>query len=223
VPQNSLGHGGGFGSRSTVTCIAVWRLALVRGLAHYPTCCRSFTVRLVRSAKSTTSQMQTSHERALSLITPKSGVQVYPTRTNTRTLSATASFFHRCETLHNILLRISSFRPYIEAAVHPDFPPNDHVNLLWTCFAQGLSLIHLHDLIPGIDPLGRGFNESALEKWLEDSKLQQHAVAMFSMALPQLEPKLSSFKVTDLWNDRSSLDGFMKVRAYFFKLFTTVA
>jgi hypothetical protein len=138
-------------------------------------------------------------------LTPASGVQVYPHAP--AKLTTPTSLYHECAALITALSSIPTFRRFLDAVHAPD-----PVNHLWSCFALGAPLVHLYSLITNSKRIAPDLDVYTLDELMADTKAQKFGVASFSIALGNLGPRWEGFLVSDLWNDRTSLDGFIKVR-----------
>lgn len=110
-------------------------------------------------------------------------------------------------------MRVQEFPPYFALSASPDAPSSrrstDPVTQLWDCFALGVPLCFLLNLLPppiqNVDVDTANFDPT-------NDKVRKRAIAQFAMGVRQIEG-CPTFTVTDLW-DRSSTDGFVKVRHF---------
>ena len=107
-------------------------------------------------------------------------------------------------------MRIKDFSPYFALASPPDSSrqSTDPVTQLWDCFALGVPLCYLFNLLPPpITPIN--INTAPDQFDASNERDKKRAIALFSMQIRQLED-CEQFTVTDLYN-RDSTDGFVKV------------
>lgn len=121
------------------------------------------------------------------------------------------SLYQQCNQLRAQLLLIHDFAPYFAIATPQPRTSTDPVNQLWDCFALGVPLCFLFNLLPGehsidnINTLPENFDPS-------DEKLVKKAILHFAMAITKspVFDKTDHFLATQLL-DRKSTDGFVKV------------
>ena len=115
------------------------------------------------------------------------------------------SLYQQCSSLRARLLRIKGFQPFFTLVSQGS---SDLVTQLWDCFALGIPLCYLFNLLPPpvtpiyVDTAPEGFDVS-------NEKVKKRAIALFSMRIRQFDD-WEQFTVTDLYN-RDSTDGFVKV------------
>lgn len=84
----------------------------------------------------------------------------------------------------------------------------DPVTQLWDCFALGVPLCYLLNLLP---PPVQPVAVDTVNFDPTNDRVRKRAIAQFAMGVRQVEG-CGTFTVTDLW-DRTSTDGFVKVRS----------
>ena len=127
-----------------------------------------------------------------------------------KSASQSTSLYQQCSSLRARLLRISDFPPYFALASPPGSSrqSTDPVTQLWDCFALGVPLCYLFNLLPPpITPIN--INTAPDQFDVSNERDKKRAIALFSMQIRQLED-CEQFTVTDLYN-RDSTDGFVKV------------
>lgn len=127
-----------------------------------------------------------------------------------KSASQSTSLYQQCSSLRARLLRIRHFQPYFALASPPGSSrqSTDPVTQLWDCFALGIPLCYLFNLLPPpIIPIS--INTVADKFDASNERDKKRAIALFSMQIRQLED-CEQFTVTDLYN-RDSTDGFVKV------------
>jgi cell division control protein 24 len=154
----------------------------------------------------------------LRLLEPRSGVQVYPppgqAAANRR---LNLSLFQYCSLVRSRLERDHVFSRFLnQVASEPNFDSSDPVSHLWDCFCVGLPLCYLYNRVIGTlprrhAPLDVDREQTITQSLLEAERAKTEAVAMFCMGVTELNPEWS-LGVSDIVNDRVSLDGFMKVK-----------
>ena len=89
----------------------------------------------------------------------------------------------------------------------------DPVTQLWDCFALGVPLCFLHNLLPNVAPISNvDTDPDSIDA--ENSKAAKKAIVHFAMAIgnnPDLFDTTEQFTATQLL-DRSTTEGFVKVR-----------
>ncbi|KLO18354.1 hypothetical protein SCHPADRAFT_899755 [Schizopora paradoxa] len=121
------------------------------------------------------------------------------------------SLYQQCNQLRAQLLLVHNFAPYFAIATPQPRTSTDPVNQLWDCFALGVPLCFLFNLLPhensidNINTTPENFDPS-------DEKLVKKAILHFAMAIAKSEvfDKTDHFLATQLL-DRKSTDGFVKV------------
>jgi cell division control protein 24 len=127
-----------------------------------------------------------------------------------KSASQSTSLYQQCSSLRTRLLRIKDFQRYFALASPPHLSrqSTDPVTQLWDCFALGVPLCFLFNLLPPpITPIN--VNTAPDEFDVSNERDKKRAIALFSMQIRQLED-CEQFTVTDLYN-RDSTDGFVKV------------
>jgi len=127
-----------------------------------------------------------------------------------KSASQSTSLYQQCSSLRARLLRIKEFAPYFALASPPDSSrqSTDPVTQLWDCFALGVPLCYLFNLLPPpITPIN--INTVPDQFDVSNKRDKKRAIALFSMQIGQLED-CEQFTVMDLYN-RDSTDGFVKV------------
>jgi cell division control protein 24 len=121
---------------------------------------------------------------------------------------ASASLYQRCAALRAALLRVRDFPPYfsIGAQAESSRKSTDPVSQLWDCFATGIPLCYLFNLLPNIEKEIECDTDPA--KFDNAERTKKHAVAKFIIATHKMSPV--GLTVTD-FVDRNSTDGFVKV------------
>jgi cell division control protein 24 len=146
---------------------------------------------------------------------PRGGIQIYPapsTAAQERRISL--SLFQQCLLVRSRLSRDPTFARYLEKVVlSPLHNPRDPVNHLWDFFCLGISLCHLYNCVPGTPhlPMTVSTDVSMLDATPDSEGAKKHAIMTFAMHVRSLDPEWDHLMVTDIVNDRVSLDGFMKV------------
>lgn len=134
---------------------------------------------------------------------------LHPTTTSSR--QPAYSFYQECYHLRAKLLQVSGFAQFLPSqptASDAMQQVSNPVVQLWDCFSLGVSLCYLCNLLPSSN---RPLHVS--EDPILDEKSKKRAIAAFVMCAGRIDPRWERLTVSDLWNDRSSLDGFMKVSA----------
>lgn len=127
-----------------------------------------------------------------------------------KSASQSTSLYQQCSSLRARLMRIKDFPPYFTLASPPDSSrqSTDPVTQLWDCFALGIPLCYLFNLLPPpITPINVNTAPNRFD--VSNERDKKRAIALFSMQIRQLED-CEQFTVTDLYN-RDSTDGFVKV------------
>lgn len=157
--------------------------------------------------------MTTAAGRKKSIIaTPGPGIDL-PVATNTalnKAASQSTSLYQQCSSLRTRLMRVPDFSDFFSMSTSPESSSSrrstDPVTQLWDCLALGVPLCYLFNLLPNVQPIDidvAGFDPT-------NDRTRKRSIAQFAMNVQQLEG-CGTFTVTDLW-DRSSTDGFVKVR-----------
>lgn len=139
-----------------------------------------------------------------------------------KSASQSTSLYQQCSSLRARLLRIKDFQPYFALASPPDSSrqSTDPVTQLWDCFALGVPLCYLFNLLP--PPVTPIIINTAPDQFdVSNEKDKKRAIALFSMQIRQLED-CEQFTVTDLYN-RHSTDGFVKVYVFLSSLAETAS
>ena len=114
-------------------------------------------------------------------------------------------------------MRIHDFPPYF--AIHAPSETRtstDPVTQLWDCFALGAPLCFLYNLLPDVAPISNiETNPETIDP--TDEKAVKKAIVHFAMAIGRagLYDQSEQFRATQLL-DRSSTEGFVKVRVSLF-------
>jgi cell division control protein 24 len=151
----------------------------------------------------------------------RSGIQVYPPpQQASLERRSSLSVFQLCHSVRSRLLGNPAFARYLHScAQSPIFDPSDPVNHLWDCFCLGISLCYLYNTVSArssIIPLTVGTDLSMLEAAADQDRAKKVAIVNFAMRARDLNPAWTTLTVTDLVNNRVSLDGFLKVRCVAF-------
>lgn len=107
-------------------------------------------------------------------------------------------------------MRIHNFPDFFALASPPDSSrqSTDPVTQLWDCFALGIPLCYIFNLLPPpVVPIKVDTNPSTFD--VSDLRAKKRAIALFAMQIRQVS-QCEPFTVTDLW-DRNSTDGLVKV------------
>lgn len=158
--------------------------------------------------------MSTPSSRKKSIVSSVGPPTDLPVANNTllnKSASQSTSLYQQCSSLRARLLRIKDFPPYFALASPPGSSrqSTDPVTQLWDCFALGVPLCYLFNLLPApITPINVNTVPDQFD--VSNEKDKKRAIALFSMQIKQLED-CEQFTVTDLYN-RDSTDGFVKVR-----------
>lgn len=125
--------------------------------------------------------------------------------------SQSTSLYQQCSALRTRLMRVHDFSDFFNLSPDPESSSSrrstDPVTQLWDCFALGVPLCYLFNQLNNVTPLS--VDTASFDPTNE--KTRKRAIAQFAMGCRQIEG-CGTFTVTDLW-DRSSTDGFVKVRA----------
>ncbi|KZP17964.1 hypothetical protein FIBSPDRAFT_829889 [Athelia psychrophila] len=142
------------------------------------------------------------------------GLQIdTPVSNNTllnKSASQSTSLYQQCSSLRSRLMRIHDFPTFFSLASPPDSArqSTDPVTQLWDCFALGIPLCYIFNLLPPpITPINIVTDPASFD--VSDLRAKKRAIALFAMQIRQValcEP----FTVTDLL-DRNSTDGLVKV------------
>ncbi|CAL1707071.1 unnamed protein product [Somion occarium] len=157
--------------------------------------------------------MSASAGRKKSIISSAGPVIEVPVANNTllnKAASQSTSLYQQCSALRARLMRVQDFPEYFTLSSNNDASSSrrstDPVTQLWDCFALGVPLCYLLNLLP--PPINPVSVDTASFDPTND-KTRKRAIAQFAMGVRQIEG-CPTFTVTDLW-DRSSTDGFVKV------------
>lgn len=127
--------------------------------------------------------------------------------------SQSTSLYQQCSALRTRLMRVQDFSDFFSLSAVPESSSSrrstDPVTQLWDCFALGVPLCYLFNLLPSVAPID--VDTASFDPTNE--RTRKRAIAQFAMGCRQLEG-CGTFTVTDLW-DRGSTDGFVKVCTYF--------
>ena len=152
-----------------------------------------------------------------------SGLQIdTPVAHNTflnKSAAQSTSLYQQCSQLRARLIRIHNFPPYF-AISNPsqNRSSTDPVTQLWDCFALGIPLCFLHNLLPNVSPI-TAIDTDPANFDPSDEKVIKKAINHFVMAVKKadINDDDNSFSATSLM-DRHSTDGFVKVRIPFISL-----
>jgi hypothetical protein len=169
--------------------------------------------------------------KAFRLLEPKSGVQVFPAPAQEALAAKTdLSIYQRCTSVRHRLANDPTFARFLSFVAETSTADlSDPVNHLWDCFSLGISLCYLYNcavltapVSPGLAPITVGADLSILRAANDSERRQKHAVMLFCMEVSKLNPTWDNLIVTDLINNRVSLDGFLKVPLLFHFSLTTI-
>ena len=165
---------------------------------------------------SSSSAMSSTAGRKKSLIAIPAPSIDLPVATNTalnKAASQSTSLYQQCSSLRTRLMRVQDFSDFFNMSYSHEPSSSrrstDIVHQLWDCFALGVPLCYLYNLLPNVQPVDidvANFDPS-------NDRTRKRAIALFAMNVKGLDLGIETFTVTDLWN-RESNDGFVKVRAY---------
>ena len=158
--------------------------------------------------------MSTPSSRKKSIVSSVGPPTDLPAANNTllnKSASQSTSLYQQCSSLRARLLLIKDFKPYFTLASPPGSSrqSTDPVTQLWDCFALGIPLCYLYNLLRPDTAIPIN---TALEQFdVVNEKDKKRAIALFSMKIKELElVGCEQFTVTELTN-RESNDGFVKV------------
>ncbi|KAH9949641.1 hypothetical protein B0H21DRAFT_777232 [Amylocystis lapponica] len=157
--------------------------------------------------------MATTTGRKKSMISATTPTIESPIANNTllnKAASQSTSLYQQCSALRTRLVRVQDFPEWFTLSSPPESSrrSTDPVTQLWDCFALGVPLCYLFNLLPApfapiaIDTDPRSFD-------VTNERTKKRAIALFSMQVRQILG-CEQFTVTELW-DRNSTDGFVKV------------
>lgn len=153
--------------------------------------------------------------RKKSIISTAGTVIEAPVANNTllnKAASQSTSLYQQCSALRARLMRVQGFSEYFSLSPSPESSSSrrstDPVTQLWDCFALGVPLCFLLNLIL-LPPQHIDVTTDPLSFDPSNDKSRKRAIALFAMGVRQIEG-CGTFTVTDLW-DRNSTDGFVKV------------
>lgn len=148
-------------------------------------------------------------------IVSNTGLQIdTPVANNTllnKSASQSTSLYQQCSSLRSRLVRIHNFPEYFALASPQDSSrqSTDPVTQLWDCFALGIPLCYIFNLLPPpVTPISIDTDPHNFD--VSDLRAKKRAIALFAMQIRQVS-QCEPFTVTDLW-DRNSTDGLVKVR-----------
>ncbi|KAH7927495.1 hypothetical protein BV22DRAFT_1111043 [Leucogyrophana mollusca] len=124
--------------------------------------------------------------------------------------SQSTSLYQQCSALRSRLMRIPEFSDYfiLSSPSGSLRQSTDPVTQLWDCFALGIPLCYLFNLLPSkTSPIALNTDPAAFDPSNERTK--KRAIALFAMRVNEVE-NCEQFTVTDLW-ERHSTDGLVKV------------
>jgi cell division control protein 24 len=127
--------------------------------------------------------------------------------------SQSTSLYQQCSALRTRLMRVQDFSDFFSLSASPESSSSrrstDPVTQLWDLFALGIPLCYLFNLLPNVSQID--IDTASFDPTNE--RARKRAIAQFAMGLRQIDG-CGTFTVTDLW-DRTSTDGFVKVRSLF--------
>lgn len=130
-----------------------------------------------------------------------------------KSAASSTSLYQQCSQLRARLLRIHGFAPFFVVSNQESRTSVDPVTQLWDCFALGIPLCFLHNLLPGVTPIANiDTNPEAVDP--SNGRTIKNAIVHFAMALNNTgiyESESDRFRATELL-DRSSTEGLVKVR-----------
>ncbi|KAF7983773.1 hypothetical protein HWV62_18978 [Athelia sp. TMB] len=127
-----------------------------------------------------------------------------------KSASQSTSLYQQCSSLRSRLMRIHDFPQFFTLASPPDSSrqSTDPVTQLWDCFALGIPLCYIFNLLPPpIVPINIETDPQSFD--VSDLRAKKRAIALFAMQIRQVA-SCEPFTVTDLL-DRNSTDGLVKV------------
>lgn len=151
-------------------------------------------------------------------IISNTGLQIDTPIANTGLLNKSASqstsLYQQCSSLRARLMRIHNFTDFFILASPPDSRQStDPVTQLWDCFALGIPLCYIFNLLPPpVVPIKVDTDPHTFD--VSDLRSKKRAIALFAMQIRQVS-QCEPFTVTDLW-DRNSTDGLVKVCAHYY-------
>ncbi|KAL5485136.1 CDC24 [Sanghuangporus weigelae] len=130
-----------------------------------------------------------------------------------KSAASSTSLYQQCSQLRARLLRIHSFPAYFAVGLSSETRTSvDPVTQLWDCFALGVPLCFLHNLLPNVAPINNVETDpESIDA--QNSKAAKKAIVHFAMAIgnnPDLFDTSEQFTATQVL-DRSTTDGFVKV------------
>ena len=130
--------------------------------------------------------------------------------------SQSTSLYQQCSSLRARLMRVHDFPQFFSLALSSEASSSrrstDPVTQLWDCFALGVPLCYLYNLLPhpphrpidlDVDPESDGVRNLA-------DRDRKRAIALFNIAVKSLNHG-EGLQVRDIW-ERENTDGFVKVR-----------
>ncbi|TDL24156.1 hypothetical protein BD410DRAFT_802027 [Rickenella mellea] len=127
-----------------------------------------------------------------------------------KSAAQSTSLYQQCAQLRASLMRIHDFAAYFAIASEAR-SSTDPVTQLWDCFALGVPLCFLHNLLPGVSPITIiNCDPASIDP--TDEKAVKKAILHFAMAVSNtdLVDQTEQFRATQLL-DRTSTEGFVKV------------
>lgn len=124
--------------------------------------------------------------------------------------SQSTSLYQQCSALRTRLMHVQDFSEWFTLSSPPESSrrSTDPVTQLWDCFALGVPLCYLFNLLPApFMPITIDTDPVSFD--VTNERTKKRAIALFSMQIKQIEG-CEQFTVTELW-DRNSTDGFVKV------------
>ncbi|KAH7908429.1 hypothetical protein BJ138DRAFT_1157687 [Hygrophoropsis aurantiaca] len=124
--------------------------------------------------------------------------------------SQSTSLYQQCSALRSRLMRIPDFSQFfiLSSPTGSLRQSTDPVTQLWDCFALGIPLCFLFNLLPSTtNPIDLGTDSASFDPSNERAK--KRGIALFAMRVGEVGD-CERFTVTDLW-ERHSTDGLVKV------------
>ncbi|KAH8119326.1 hypothetical protein DFH11DRAFT_1501691 [Phellopilus nigrolimitatus] len=127
-----------------------------------------------------------------------------------KSAASSTSLYQQCSQLRARLLRVYSFPPYFAISANPETRTSiDPVTQLWDCFALGVPLCFLHNLLPNVVPITNVETDpESIDT--QNGRAIKKAIVHFAMAIgnTDLYDQTDQFTATQLL-DRSSTEGFV--------------
>ena len=132
-----------------------------------------------------------------------------------KSAASSTSLYQQCSQLRTRLLRVHDFGPYFAINASGEIRTSvDPVTQLWDCFALGVPLVFLHNLLPNVNQITNVDTDPASID-PDNGRAIKKAIVHFAMAIgnTDLYDQTEQFTATQLL-DRSSTEGFVKVSIY---------